>query len=239
MRRLTALLALLILGFAASLASAADNWSVIGAVTFDDPWQRSTVVIPPSVGPLRAIRFDVRGADVEIDSFAVVYGNGQSDEFRVGDVFRGGTSSRRIDLRGRARNVKQVNIVYRAHGRTRITILGDALVVQPQWSELGCKTVGFFVDHDTINVGLGEGMFTALRLRVANRPVEFLDVMVVYGNGQRDTLRIRSVIPPGGMTRPIDLPGASRGIRRIEMLYQAAPSLTDKAVVCADGLAAP
>ena len=47
---------------------------------------------------------------------------------------------------------------------------------------------------------------------------------------------VREFIPPGGGSRPIDLPGNNRGIDRIEMIYRSMPTLTGTAEVCIDGL---
>jgi hypothetical protein len=234
--RLAGVLVAVVLG---SLAAAAENWRPIGTVTFDDPWQRAVIAIPAGTGGLAALRFDVKGADLEVGDIKVTFGNGEVADIAVRAVFRGGTSSRRIELRGGARTVKQVAVIYRAHGPTRFIVLGDVVEIPAVWSQLGCKPVNFGIDRDVIKVGRDEGVFSKLRLRVAGAAVEFFDVAVVYGNGQRDTLKVRSVIRAGGETRPIDLSGKVRGISRIELLYRSQPSLLTKAAVCADGLLRP
>ena len=68
--------------------------------------------------------------------------------------------------------------------------------------------------------------------------VDILELGVVYGNGARDVFRVRSVIPAGGETRPIDLRGSVRGLDRIEMLYRSMPNFAGSARICVDGLLA-
>ena len=50
------------------------------------------------------------------------------------------------------------------------------------------------------------------------------------------TLVEGGMIPPGGVSRPIDFNGVYRGIDRIEMIYRALPTFKGTAEVCVDGL---
>ena len=67
-----------------------------------------------------------------------------------------------------------------------------------------------------------EGGFRAIQLRVLNGPVRFLRVVVHYGNGADQELSLRALIPAGGTTRAIDLPGDRRIIRSVEFWYSKA-----------------
>lgn len=218
--------------------AAADNWKKVGSVTFHDPFIEQVIAIPAASGHLRALRFDVKGSDVEVSSIRVLYGNGKSQEIKVRAVFKAGTSSRRIDLPGEVILVKQITVVYRAHGQATFDVVGDVKQV-PQWVQLGCKSVGFFVDRDVITANAGDATFTAIRLRVANLPVEFRELTVVFGNGQKQSYQVRVNVPAGVTTNAIDLKGATRGIRRIEMLYRSVPTQSKTAVVCVDGYSKP
>jgi hypothetical protein len=61
---------------------------------------------------------------------------------------------------------------------------------------------------------------------------------VIYANGEPDDIPVRSEIRAGGETRPLDLRGFERAIRRIEMVYRSAPNFKGQATICVDGLAA-
>ncbi len=216
----------------------ADNWKKVGSVTFLDPFLEQVIAIPADSGHLRAVRFDVKGNDVEVSSIKILYGNGKSQEIKVRDVFKAGTSSRRIDLPGEVILVKQITVVYRAKGQATFDIVGDVKAV-PQWVELGCKTVGFFVDRDVITSNAGDKTFTAIRLRVAKLPVEFRELTVVFGNGKKQSYQVRVKVPAGVTTNAIDLKGDTRGISRVEMVYRSQPTQNKTAVVCVDGYSKP
>ncbi|HWB44335.1 MAG TPA: hypothetical protein VG900_02760 [Hyphomicrobiaceae bacterium] len=104
------------------------------------------------------------------------------------------------------------------------------------WEQLGCRSVGFLVDKDVIRVGRQEGRFKAIRLKVAGNKIYVRDLKVVYANGAPDDLPVRNEIRAGGETRPIDLRGARRAIRQIEMTYRSQPSFKGRANVCVEGL---
>jgi hypothetical protein len=105
------------------------------------------------------------------------------------------------------------------------------------WAELGCQRVSLFgVDHDVIDVGRREGRFKAIRLHVRGADIQMLDLKVVYGNGEPDHIPVRAVIRRGDRTRPLDLRGRERVIRRIEMTYVTIPNFKGQATVCAEGL---
>jgi hypothetical protein len=99
------------------------------------------------------------------------------------------------------------------------------------WELLGSQKVGFIGDKDVIQVGRKDGDFSSIQLRVKGNEVEFLDVKVIYANGQADDIQIRNKIRAGGQTRAIDLKGGDRFIRRVELVYRSRPSFKGQATV--------
>jgi hypothetical protein len=93
---------------------------------------------------------------------------------------------------------------------------------QPQMVLLGSGRVSSGLDHDTIQAGGQLGTFRAIQLRVNGGAVNFLRVVVQYGNGTRSEIQVRSNIPAGGVTRIIDLPGDRRIIQRVDFWYTKA-----------------
>ena len=75
-------------------------------------------------------------------------------------------------------------------------------------------------DRDNIVVTAARGSFRAIQIQVENGAILFDHVVVHYGNGSSEPIRIRRRIPPGGETRIIDLPGGRRIIRSVEFWYQ-------------------
>lgn len=99
------------------------------------------------------------------------------------------------------------------------------------WELIGKTDVGFLKDKDSIKVGRRDGDFSAIQIRVRNNDVNFVDLKVVYANGNSDDINLRSVIKAGGKSRVIDLKGGDRFIRRIDMVYRAKPSFKGQATV--------
>jgi hypothetical protein len=103
------------------------------------------------------------------------------------------------------------------------TLGGQVLPAQhPQMVFLGSGRVNSGLDHDTIQAGPQQGTFRAIQLRVNGGAVNFLRVIVQYGNGTRSEIQVRSNIPAGGTTRIIDLPGDRRIIQRVDFWYSKA-----------------
>lgn len=99
------------------------------------------------------------------------------------------------------------------------------------WELLGSQKVGFIADKDVIQVGRQDGDFSKIKLVVKDNEVEFKDVDVVYGNGQKDDIQVRNKIRAGGETRAIDLKGGERFIKRVELRYKSKPSFKGQATV--------
>lgn len=88
----------------------------------------------------------------------------------------------------------------------------------PQWENLGCFSIGVVPERGILPVGRAEGQFRALRLTAGGKDVEVQDILVVYGNGQPETIPFRAIVKEGQPSNPIDLRGRDRAIQRIEMI---------------------
>lgn len=88
------------------------------------------------------------------------------------------------------------------------------------WVTLGSRTVSLFRDHDTIRVGLTSGLFSKMRMSVTGNAVFVQDLHVTFGNGTGADIPVRFMFLPGTSSRVIDLPGAARFIRRIDLTYR-------------------
>ena len=51
--------------------------------------------------------------------------------------------------------------------------------------------------------------------------VHILDMKVTFGDGSVRDVELRAVIPAGGASRVIDLPGNDRIVKRVDFTYEA------------------
>jgi hypothetical protein len=134
-----------------------------------------------------------------------------------------------------------VEVSYIPQGRVTLVLRAGAGPVAPPppppvtWNELGCKSVGFLIDRDVVNVDSSE-FYRALRLRSTGFDIEMLEMNVRFANGQRDTYRVNAIIRSGERSRPIDLRGERRRITAIEFIYRSLGLSTRKTKLCVDGL---
>ena len=84
---------------------------------------------------------------------------------------------------------------------------------------LGSSFVEERYDHDTIHVGRMAGPFGALQLRVSGGAVDIHQIVVHYGNGFHESLRVYSRVPPGSVSPPIVLSGRGRTIQSVDLWY--------------------
>lgn len=223
--------------FGAALGTSAQaGEQVIGTTSYQAQPLRETLNIGSREGQFKALRMEVRQSDVEVLDLKIVYGNGASEDIPVRQIFRAGTSSRVIDLKGYQRAIKQIIVTYVPKGPAKIVFYGvEGAPIFSGWERLGCKQVNFFVDHDVIKVGRNEGTYRSLRLKVREAPVEIFDMRVTFGNGAKQVIKVGQKVPAGAESRPIDLNGKDRGIQTIELLYRSIPTYKGKAEICVDG----
>jgi hypothetical protein len=92
---------------------------------------------------------------------------------------------------------------------------------------LGERTVNFKADHDVIGVGTYQGTFRSLYFVVEKNDVELFNVVVVYGNGDREKFDTRLVFREGSRSRTLDLRGGKRIIKSIQFTYRTVGTWAD------------
>ncbi len=210
------------------------DWELLGTAQIGTRIERDSIDVGRREGRFGSIGFTVTGGDARVEELRIYYGGGESDVLRVGEVFKAGSRSRPIDLPGRATVIQRIEIAYRAFGPVKIDFFGEKRRGPPmaQWEELGCQRVGFLDDKDTIRVGRREGAFRAIKLRVFDAKLRLDRLRIVFGDGSSQTFDVRSTIPEGAETRPLDLDGRRRVIDRIDLKYVPSISLKKGSRVC-------
>lgn len=232
------------LAFAAPLASAQDGMRPVGQLTYTpEPAEPQTGVfqLRPDDRMIRSMRIEARGGTVDIQSVRLVYRNGEQERYRIRERLRPGQSTGIIRKQNRG-PLRAVEVSYIPQGQVTLVLrasAGGGGGGEPPpvatWNELGCKTVGFLIDRDRVNVS-SEDFYRALRLRSTGLDIEMLDMNVRFANGQTDSYRVNTVIRSGERSRPIDLRGERRRISSIEFIYRSLGISTQKTKLCVDGL---
>ncbi len=207
------------------------KWEQIGGAEIGNRLESVEIEVGRREGRFKAIGFTVRGNDVRIEDIKVYYGGGVVETLSVRDVVRDGTRSAPIDLPGREQFIHRLVVSYRSMGPVRLEFYGE----QFQWEELGCQTVGFLDPRDVIRVGKREGTFRAIKLKVSDAPLRLERLRVVFGDQTAQGFDVRSALPPGSESRPLDLRGDVRYIDRIELDYLPSISTRRGARVCVLG----
>jgi hypothetical protein len=93
--------------------------------------------------------------------------------------------------------------------------------VSDGWHLLGQRAVADRAEYDSIGVGADEGDWSAIKLEVRGRAVQFRDMKIHFKNGGVQDVPLRNVIPAGGQSRVIDLVGPDRVISSVQFFYDA------------------
>ena len=102
---------------------------------------------------------------------------------------------------------------------------------------LGERTVAFKADHDVIQVGAYEGFFRSLFFVVEKNDIQIFNLVVTYGNGEREKLDTRLNFTADSRSRSITFDGGKRRIRTIAFTYKTVGSWVDgRARVVAYGI---
>lgn len=231
---------------AAGPATAQGRWELLGTRSVAFHVERD-VVSGRGQGRFQVIRLCVANNAVQFREVEVVFANGERQQLPVNSFVRPGGCSASLDLRGDARRIDRVELVYNSvpnfSGRALVSVYGLHPVMGPgpgpvgpgTWGRLGTRLVGFQVDRDAFDL-TGEGRFRALRLCVARNAVQFQRVAVRYGNGERQELPVSHFIRPGECTPALDLDGRARRLRRVVMVYNTVPNFRGQAAVTLYGL---
>ena len=102
---------------------------------------------------------------------------------------------------------------------------GEGHAMRDGFSYLGERWVhgGGQEVHEGIGVGRADGQFTAIMIVVENAPVEMYNVVITFGDGQRQEVPTRLTFGPGSTSRQIPLEGGVRHIRRVDFVFSNIP----------------
>lgn len=198
-------------------------------------------------GRFARIGIEAENGAVFVIDITVVFGNGEVQRIDVRRRFAPGERSPPLDLQGRGRPIKRLEIAARAGHDIRrrgiLNVYGEPIPDRgpdrgrdrESWELLGQNNIGFGTNREVIRVGR-EGRFSAIVLEVSQNEVNFQGLTVFYVGGPPQHIDIRQSISPGRRTDPIALADRGRGIDRIEFVYVRHPGFRGRANVLVYGL---
>jgi hypothetical protein len=89
---------------------------------------------------------------------------------------------------------------------------------------LGEEEVNFTSDHDLIRVGAYEGFFKSLFFVVERNDIQIFNLIVDYGDGQKESFATRLSFDKGSRSRSLVMEGGQRRIETIAFTYQTVGS---------------
>ena len=111
----------------------------------------------------------------------------------------------------------------RSSSRARDRDTGD-------WTLIAQRAIDFSRDRESVDVET-DRRFRSLRMAVKGGPVAVSDLVVTFGDGSTFSPQLRTVFEEGTESRPIDLPGEARRIRRIELASQSTSKREGRATI--------
>lgn len=242
-RALGALTGLALVACAAS-AQADEGWVLLGERKVNLSAERDVIPVNASK-TFKKIRLKVTGAPINLLDLEVHFKNGGKQDVSVRSKIAAGEFTRAIDLKGPARHITKVSLVYRTKLRGRrkalratVKLFGketEGATAKPnkpdkpdkpakpepkiEWVKLGSRKVNFVADKDTIPVTLKEGLFKRIKLHVADNAITLSDVKVHFKNGQTTDVSFKKHFAANSWTRVVDLPGEARVIQKLTVRY--------------------
>lgn len=222
---------------AAPSAARDDGWVVLGKTTADTRIDRDEVNVGPNNGRFESLRIEASDNDVFIQDIVVTSYEGGEQTFRIGQVVRVGQALGPIELRGRLQTVRNVVFTYRASGRvgsgrSTVTLLGERRRDDDRVGDRGrlefepidTQTADRRTDRIVFRTERGEGRLSHIRLRSVRDAVRIGEIIIVFANGDRQTVPAYMRLEPGQATEAIAVE-LTRERRRIdEIIVEKRPS---------------
>jgi len=215
------------------------GWTLLGEQTVDGRRDKDTIKVGKYAGQFDQLTMVVQDSDLELRDFVVKFGDGDRDRWspNLKHVFKEGQRSRVIDLPGKDRVIKRIELSYAnlpGGGKAKVQIWGrDAGRPAPPpmppvswdnkgWTFLGKATVDGWRDRDRIDVNQ-PNPFTEVMFVVSGSDVQLNNITITLGNGEKFQMPSSVVFKEGTRTSPIDIPGKVRKIKSIEFAYANLP----------------
>lgn len=101
----------------------------LGEQEVDFNVDHDTISVRNHEGSFKALSFYVENNSIELFNVVIDFGNGESQKIETRLIFNEGSRSRMIDLNGRERRIKSIQLTYRTvgawrEGKARVVVYG-------------------------------------------------------------------------------------------------------------------
>ncbi len=228
------------------------GWTLLGSQWVDGKHDRDVIRVGAYEGHFDKLTMVVTESDLVLNSFVVVFANGERWAPTVQHTFGEGTRTRTLDLPGADRTIKEIELAYSnlpGGGRAKVEIYAKDQQNRPVrppvpppvpppvepppppvvdfspvgWTLIGSQWVDGKRDKDLFPVGRAKGHFDRIMIVVKESELQMLDFIVTFDNGEKFDPKVDVMFKQGMHTRAIDLPGNDRYIKNIAVKYANLP----------------
>ncbi len=177
------------------------------------------VEFTPRMGQFKQVALHASNGDVYVESVELFFGKAGTRTYQIESWIKNGITGAVVDLPGRSAAVRRAEIKYRSSKRSSGVVTVFGLVADPPGDFKVLETVRVDTkDRETrLRLDGGERPVASIRLRAWGDALAIKRADIVFGNGERQRVRIRDRLEPGEMTKTIDLLGYERHIKYIAL----------------------
>src|ERR1043165_7484480 len=215
------------------------GWTMLGEQSVDGRRDKDTIKVGKYAGQFDQLTMVVLDSDLELRDFVIKFGDNDKERWSPNfkHVFKEGQRSRVIDLPGKDRVIKKIELSYAniaGGGKAKVQIWArDAGRKAPPeikpftwdnkgWTFLGKRTVDGWRDSDHMDVNDRNG-YTEVMFVVPGSDVQLNNITITLGNKEKFNMPGSVVFKEGTRTSPIDIPGKVRMIKSVDFAYANLP----------------
>ena len=178
-------------------------------------------------GPFTELKLRVERGSVRVFGIVVVFGNGQKREFGKDRVVEPGKAGLTIDLPGRSRRVKHVDVTYRtlrrsSNRRAIVSLLGQSAIVRdPDYERVASINADLRNDSFVIDLPARGSRFEAIKIGALHRDIFVRRIVIAHRNGDLQTVRINNWLDEGRRTPPIEIAKPRRSVRSVTIVTRS------------------
>jgi len=175
------------------------------------------IELQPRMGRFDKIRIIAVNDAIYVKSVRLRTSGGRTSDITVDRMIAKDAASVVIDLPGERETIASAEIEYKVRlPSTGFVALEGLVSGEPGGYEvLESKLLDTKDDVVTLRVEGNEGPVSSIRLRAWVQQVNVRRAEIVFGNGDRQDVRMRDRLEPGQATDPVDVDGRTRNIKSV------------------------